>query len=176
MIQTNKDELLIGLIGDTHIPSRVAEIPKNIIDDFKERKIDYLIHLGDFDITSVYQNLQKTFGKDKIIAIQGNMDNRELKQTLPKTLDLELYEYKIFIAHGTGGPDDIIQNLNDMFDLTEYDIIIFGHVHRPYNEKWTDGKFYISPGTPTDKIFTRINSYGFLTISKGKIEPEIIYI
>ncbi|MBY8990599.1 MAG: metallophosphoesterase family protein, partial [Candidatus Lokiarchaeota archaeon] len=92
MIQTNKDELLIGLIGDTHIPSRVAEIPKNIIDDFKERKIDYLIHLGDFDITSVYQNLQKTFGKDKIIAIQGNMDNRKLKQTLPKTLDLELYE------------------------------------------------------------------------------------
>ena len=104
------------------------------------------------------------------------MDNRELKQTLPKTLDLELYGYKIFIAHGTGGPDDIIKNLNDMFDLSEYDFIIFGHVHRPYNEKWTDGKVYISPGTPTDKIFTRINSYGFLTISKGKIEPEIIYI
>lgn len=176
MIQTNKDELLIGLIGDTHIPSRVAEIPKNIIDDFKERKIDYLIHLGDFDITRVYQNLQKTFGNDKIIAIQGNMDNRELKQTLPKTLDLELYGYKIFIAHGTGGPDDIIQNLNDMFDLSNYDIIIFGHVHHPYNEKWTDGKYYISPGTPTDKIFTKINSYGFLRISHKRIEPEIIYL
>jgi len=176
MIQTNKDELLIGLIGDTHIPSRVAEIPKNIINDFKEREIDYLIHLGDFDITYAYQNLQKTFGKEKIIAIQGNMDNRELKQTLPKNLDLELYGYKIFITHGTGGPDDIIQNLNNMYDLSEYDIIIFGHVHRPYNKKWSDGKYYISPGTPTDKIFTKINSYGVLRLSKAKIEPEIIYI
>ncbi len=31
MIKTDKDELLIGLIGDTHIPSRAPEIPKNII-------------------------------------------------------------------------------------------------------------------------------------------------
>ena len=176
MIQTNKDELLIGLIGDTHIPSRVAEIPKSIIDDFKERKIDYIIHLGDFDVTKVYKNLQETFGKDKIIAIQVNMDNKELKQTLPKSIDMELYGYKIFITHGTGGPDDIIENLNDMFDLSDYDIIIFGHIHRPYNEKWSDGKFYISPGTPTDKIFTDVNSYGFLRISRVKIEPEIIYI
>lgn len=176
MITTNKKELLIGLIGDTHVPSRVPEIPKSIIDDFKERKIDYLIHLGDFDITKVHQNLQKTFGKDKLLAIQGNMDNKELKQSLPKSMDLEAYGYKIFITHGTGGPDDIMENLNDMFDLSNYDIIIFGHVHRPFNEKWKDGKYYISPGTPTDKIFTKINSYGYLRISKEKIEPEIIYL
>lgn len=176
MLTTNKDELLIGLIGDTHIPSRVPEIPKNIITDFKERKIDYLIHLGDFDIPDVYQNLQKIFGKDKIIAIQGNMDNKEIKQTLPKRMDITLYGYKVFITHGTGGPHDIIKNLNKLFDLTDYDIIIFGHVHHPYNEKWSDGKLYLSPGTPTDKIFTKINSYGYLKISKGKIEPEIIYL
>ena len=36
MIKTEKDELLIGLIGDTHIPSRGPEIPRNIIDHFKE--------------------------------------------------------------------------------------------------------------------------------------------
>jgi putative phosphoesterase len=176
LITTNKEELLIGLIGDTHIPSRVPEIPKYIINDFKTKKIDYLIHLGDFDIPEVYQNLRKTFGKDKIIAIQGNMDNKEIKRTLPKKISFELYGYRIFIIHGTGGPDDIIKNLNEMFDLSNYDIIIFGHVHRPYNEKESDGKFYISPGTPTDKIFTKINSYGFLKISKTKVEPEIIYL
>lgn len=175
-MKTNKEELLVGLIGDTHVPSRVAEIPKSIIDDFKERKIDYIIHLGDFDVTKVYKNLQKTFGKDKVICIQGNMDSSELKQILPKNMEIDLYGHKIFITHGTGGPDDIIENLNDMFDLSNFDIIIFGHVHRPFNEKWTDGKYYISPGTPTDKIFTNINSYAFLRISKENIEAKIIYM
>ncbi|KKM96974.1 hypothetical protein LCGC14_1172710, partial [marine sediment metagenome] len=37
---------LFGLISDTHIPSRAREIPNSILNDFKEKKIDYLIHLG----------------------------------------------------------------------------------------------------------------------------------
>lgn len=176
MIKTNKGELLIGLIGDTHIPSRVSEIPAHILNDFKEKKIDYLIHVGDFTDLKVYNNLLETFGKDKVIGILGNMDNHQLKKILPEKVELNLYRHKIFITHGTGGPNIIIKRLNKLFDLTDYDIIIFGHVHRPYNEKWRDGKLYISPGTPTDKVFTDINSYGFLRISKEKIEPEIVYL
>jgi len=169
-------ELLIGLIGDTHIPSRAPEIPKNIISDFQDKNIDYLIHLGDFTKLNVYTDLQETFGKDKVIGILGNMDNKKLKGILHETLDFDLFGHKIFITHGTGGPNIIIKRLNKMHDLTKYDIIIFGHVHRPYNERWRDGKLYICPGTPTDKVFTDINSYGFLRISKEKIEPEIIYL
>jgi len=176
MIKTDKDELLIGLIGDTHIPSRAPEIPKNIISDFKEKNIDYLIHLGDFTELKVFNDLQETFGKDKVIGILGNMDSGKIKGMLPENLDFDLFGHKIFITHGTGGPNIIIKRLNKMHDLTNYDIIIFGHVHRPYNERWRDGKLYICPGTPTDKVFTDINSYGFLRISKEKIEPEIIYL
>lgn len=176
MITTSKDELLIGLIGDTHVPSRVPEIPINIIDEFKRKNIDYLIHLGDFTDFKVYDNLLETFGEDKVIAVIGNMDNHQLRDVLPETVELSLFGHKIFITHGVGGPNIIIKRLNKLFDLTPYDIIIFGHVHRPYNEKWRDGKLYLCPGTPTDKIFTDINSYGFLKISKEKVVPEIIYL
>ncbi|MFX1346618.1 MAG: metallophosphoesterase family protein [Promethearchaeota archaeon] len=176
MIENNKDELLIGLIGDTHIPSRAPEIPANILNEFEERNVDYIIHLGDFTELKVYNDLQEKFGKEKVIGILGNMDNHELKQILPEKVELNLYGHKIFITHGTGGPNIIIKRLNKLFDLTDYDVIIFGHVHRPYNERWRDRKLYISPGTPTDKVFTDINSYGFLRISKEKIEPEIIYL
>ncbi len=176
MIKVDKDELLIGLIGDTHIPSRQSEIPPNIIEDFKKRNIDYLLHLGDFTSYKVYTNLQEIFGKDKMIAVIGNMDKHQLKEILPETIELEIYGHKIFITHGTGGPNIIIKRLNKRFDLSKYDIIIFGHVHRPYNETWRDGKLYICPGTPTDKHFTDINSYGYLRISKEKIEPEIVYL
>jgi putative phosphoesterase len=176
MIKTEKEELLIGLIGDTHIPSRAPEIPKNIISDFQDKNIDYLIHLGDFTNLNVLHNLQETFGKEKVIGILGNMDDSELKSILPENLDFDLFGHKIFITHGTGGPNIILKRLNKMHELSNYDIIIFGHVHRPYNERWRDGKLYICPGTPTDTVFTDINSYGFLRISKEKIEPEIIYL
>ncbi|MHA2288000.1 MAG: metallophosphoesterase family protein [Promethearchaeota archaeon] len=176
MITTDKEELLIGLTGDTHIPSEVSEILNNIIDDFKEKEIDYLIHLGDFTDVKIYNYLQETFGENKVIGIKGNMDNREIKDALPDKIDLNLFGHKILITHGSGGPKNIIQTLNNMFDLTDYDIIVFGHIHRPYNERWKDGKLYLSPGTPTDRRFTNINSYGFLKISKEKIEPEIVYL
>jgi len=176
MIKTEKDELLIGLIGDTHIPSRGPEIPKNIINDFKERNIDYLFHLGDYTKYKVYNDLLETFGKDKVIGIRGNMDDYKLIKILPEKIEFDLYSHKIFMTHGTGGPDMIIERLNKYFDLSKYDIIIFGHVHHPYNEKWRDGKLYISPGTPTDKKFTDINSYGFLKISKENVNFEIVFI
>jgi putative phosphoesterase len=176
MIQTNKEELLIGLIGDTHIPSRAPEIPKHIIDDFKEKKIDYLFHLGDFTKYKVYTGLLETFGNDRVIGVQGNMDDYKLVKNLPEKLELELFGHKIFMTHGMGGPNIIIKRLNRNYDISNFDIIIFGHVHRPYNEKWKDGKLYISPGTPTDTKFTDINSYGFLKISKEKVNFEIVYL
>lgn len=177
IIKTDKEEFkILGLIGDTHLPSQAIEIPKNIISDFKDKNIDYLIHLGDFTELNIFKNLQETFGKNKLIAIQGNMDSKQVKGILPKTAELEIFGHKIFITHGTGGPDDIIDRLSKVPDLNKYDVIIFGHVHRPFNEKWSDGKLYICPGTPTDKVFTDINSYGYLRISKEKVVPEIIYL
>jgi putative phosphoesterase len=158
MIKTNKDELLIGLISDTHIPSRGPQIPEVIIDDFKDNQIDYLFHLGDYENFKTYQNLIETFG------------------TLPETLEFELYGRKIFMTHGTGGPNIVIKRLNRNHNLDPYDIIIFGHVHRPYNEIWRDGKLYLNPGTPTDRKFTDINSYGYLRISKDKVDPKIVYL
>ena len=176
MIKTNKKELLIGLIGDTHLPSRGPDIPQHIIDDFQEKEIDYLVHMGDFTSYKVYKNLQDIFGKEKVIGIVGNMDDSKLRKELPELIELDLYGHKIFMTHGAGGPDNIIERLNRSLDLSKYDIIIFGHVHHPYNETWRDEKLYISPGTPTDKKFTDINSYGYLTISKEKVEPKIIYL
>lgn len=176
IIKTDKEELLIGLIGDTHIPSRAPEIPEFIIDDFKEKNIDYLFHLGDFTKPEIYRKLQETFGEDNVIGIIGNMDGHKLRNILPESKELNLFGHKIFMTHGMGGPDNIIKRLNERYDLSKYDIVIFGHAHRPFNEMRKDERLYISPGSPTDKVFTDINSYGYLTISKEKVEPKIIIL
>ncbi|MGV9172709.1 MAG: metallophosphoesterase family protein [Promethearchaeia archaeon] len=174
-IKTEKKELLIGLISDTHCPSR-GGVPKEIIKDFKEKNIDYLFHLGDYCDYETYQLFINEFGKDSFIGVIGNMDSDpKLKQELPETQELLVFGHKIFITHGMGGPNMIIRRLNKNFDLEGFDIVIFGHVHRPYNEK-KDGRLYLCPGTPTDKKFTDINSYGYLRIWKDKIKPKIIHL
>ena len=178
MIQTNKEEILIGLLSDTHVPQRTKSVPNVVIDDFKKRNVDYIFHMGDFTSFEVYKKLIDTFGKDKVIAVRGNMDfDSNLKKALPESLEFKIYNFKVLMLHGMGGPNIIIKRLIKKLDLlnSDYDIVIFGHTHRPVNEK-QDGILFFNPGTttPIDNKFTVISSYGYLRISKEKIEPEII--
>lgn len=171
----NKKEILIGVISDTHIPSRGPIIPESIIQDFLNKNIDYIFHLGDYTTLDAHKSLIKLFGKDKVISVSGNMDEQKITQILPKTREISIIGYKIFLTHGSGGPNGIIERLNREFNLINYDIIIFGHTHRPLNEK-RDGKLYLNPGTPTDKRFTNVNSYSYLKLSQNKIDVDIIYL
>jgi len=171
----DKDEFLIGVISDTHIPSRSPKIPEEIINDFLDRKVDYIFHLGDYTILDVYKELTNIFGKDKIFAVSGNMDEQKLSSQLPETRDLKILDYKIFLTHGSGGPKGIIERLNRDYNLSKYDIVIFGHTHKPLKEK-RNGKLYLNPGTPTDKRFTKINSYAYLKLSKSNVDFEIKYL
>jgi putative phosphoesterase len=178
MIQTEKKELLIGLISDTHVPSRTSNIPEIIIEDFKKKKVDYIFHLGDFTSYDVYQQLCDEFGEEKIIAILGNMDfDSRLKNKLPEQREFELFGHKILMIHGMGGPNMIIKRLMKKLNLSGYNLVIFGHTHRPVNEMH-DGIYFLNPGTstPIDNKFTVVSSYGFLKISAEKIEPKIIYL
>ena len=180
MIQTDKEEILIGLLSDTHVPERTNKVPDIVLNDFKKKNIDYVFHMGDFTSFEVYKKLIETFGSDKVVAIRGNMDfDFDLKQTLPEKLEFTIYNFKVLMLHGMGGPNIIIKRLIKKLDLhnSDYDIVIFGHTHRPVNEK-QDGILFFNPGTttPIDNKFTVISSYGYLTISKDKIDSEIVYI
>ena len=114
MIDTDKEELLIGLISDTHVPTRTDKIPEKILKDFQERRVDYVFHMGDFCSIEVYEQLLKIFGKQTVFAVIGNMDagSRELKKILPETLEFDLYGHKIFVTHGSGGLSMSIRRLN----------------------------------------------------------------
>ena len=174
IIKTNKDKLLIGVISDTHIPSEASTIPDAVINDFKEKNIDYLFHVGDFTSFETYESLFNIFGKDKIVAVLGNMDfDPELKKILSATMEVEALNHKIFMTHGGGSPHSIIKKIKNDFDLSAYDVVIFGHTHNPYKEE-IDGKLFLNPGSVNDKRFTTVNSYGYLKISKNSVEFEIV--
>jgi len=180
MIQTDKEELLIGLLSDTHVPQRTNNVPDVVIEDFKNRDVDYVFHMGDFTSFKVYKKLLEIFGSDKVVAVRGNMDfDSNLIQTLPEKLEFTIYDFKVLMLHGMGGPNIIIKRLIKKLDLlnSDYDIVIFGHTHRPVNVK-QDGILFFNPGTttPIDNKLTVISSYGYLKISKDEIKPEIVYL
>ena len=180
MIKTDKDEILIGLLSDTHIPHRTSQFPEVVINDFKKKKVDYIFHLGDFTTYNAYQRLIDEFGNDRVIAVRGNMDfDQEIKKNLPEKLEFEILGHKILMIHGMGGPNMIIKRLIKKLDLlnSDYDLVIFGHTHRPENVK-QHGILFFNPGTttPIDNKFTVVSSYGYLKISREKIEPQIIYL
>jgi len=176
IIETNKEKLLIGVISDAHVPSEASEIPDKVITDFKEKDIDYLFAVGDYTSLEAYNSLIKSFGKEKVIAVLGNMDFvPELRKILPETMRIEVLGHKIFMTHGGGSPHFITKRLKKQYDLSECDVIIFGHTHHPFKEE-IDGQLYINPGSVNDKRFTDINSYGFLHVSKETVEFEIIIL
>jgi len=128
----------------------------------------------------VYKNLIDTFGKDKVVAVCGNMDiDSDLKKILPRKLELKIYDHSVLMLHGMGGPNIIIKRLIKKLDLlnSSYNVVIFGHTHRPVNEI-SNGILFFNPGTttPIDNKFTVISSYGYLKITKDAIKPEIKYI
>ena len=138
MIKTDKKEILIGLMSDTHVPQRTKNFPDVVLNDFKKRDVDYVFHLGDFNSFNVYEKLIETFGKDKVVAVRGNMDfDSKLTQVLPEKLEFKIYNFKVLLFHGMGGPKMIIKRLIKKLDLlnSDYDIVIFGHTHHPVNEK-----------------------------------------
>ncbi len=180
MIKIDKEEILIGLLSDTHVPQSTDHIPDVVLDEFKKRNVDYVFHMGDFVSFGVYEKLIEEFGNDKVVAVRGNMDiDSNLKQTLPEKLEFNIYDYKVLMLHGMGGPNIIIKRLIKKLDLlnSDYDIVIFGHTHRPVNEK-SNGILFFNPGTttPIDNKFTVISSYGYLEITRDAIKPEIVYL
>lgn len=180
MIQTDKEEILIGLLSDTHIPQRTDNLPDVVLSDFKKRKVDYVFHMGDFTSIEVYKKLNETFGNEKVVAVRGNMDfDSNLTQTLPEKLEFTIYNFNVLMLHGMGGPNIIIKRLIKKLDLlnSDYDLVIFGHTHRPVNEI-SNGILFFNPGTttPIDNKFTVISSYGYLKISRDEIKPEIVYL
>jgi hypothetical protein len=158
----------IGIIADTHIPDRAKEIPKKILEDFKNT--DMIIHAGDLVDLGVLGKL-KAICKN-VIAVWGNMDPYEVREKLPEKEIIKVGKYKIGVMHGYGVPGNLINLLTSVFKNETLDIIIFGHSHYSVNEKKA-GILFFNPGSPTDKIFSPYNSYGIIEIN-DEIKAKII--
>ncbi len=155
----------IGVISDTHIPSKVKKLSKILLDELPG--FDLIIHAGDLVEEDVLEELE-TFAPVKAVA--GNVDSDRLKEKLPLSLEFTLEGYRFAVVHGHTFKGRIMEKVG--YHFSGADIIIFGHTHCPVN-KWIKGQLYFNPGSPTDRRFQPNHSFGIIELAE-EVRSKII--
>lgn len=156
----------ILVLSDTHIPRVANDLPKRVYDEMPG--VDMIIHAGDFVEDELYTKL-KTLKETK--AVYGNMDSMKLRNLLKDKEIIEVGKFRIGLMHGHGAPRDLLETVRGEFK--DVDAIVFGHSHVAINTV-KDGVLLFNPGSPTDNIFAKNNSYGILEIDDKKITGKIV--
>jgi hypothetical protein len=154
---------LVGVISDTHIPSRSKAIPRKALEALKN--VDIVIHAGDLVCLEVIDELRKIA---PVVAVHGNMDPPKVRSLLPKMTILSVEGLKIGVVHRFYDAEKLIKD-------HKLDVLVFGHSHRPFT-KVERGTFLINPGSPTFPLPPLLvkPSVAVLKIREGKIDHEII--
>ncbi|MHA1519841.1 MAG: metallophosphoesterase family protein [Promethearchaeota archaeon] len=169
----NSSHLRIGVLSDTHISKITPNSAfKTVIDAFIREKVDYVFHLGDFTSWNVYQELTETFGEENVHAVRGNMDalDPHISEVLPESKIFTLSGKSILLIHGWGGPLNMINRITQKFDLSQVDLVVFGHTHRHLITQ-KRGRWYFNPGKCQNG-----GSYGIIELDSAEITPRIIQL
>jgi putative phosphoesterase len=161
----------VGLVSDTHIPSRAKTIPPTVFDVFKETML--IVHAGDLIQLSVINDLERLA---PVVAVSGNMDEHAVREKLPKTNSAEVGGWRIGVTHSIGVFHDL-KRLRDFAEQNGFRVVVFGHTHRPFIQHEGD-VWFINPGSPTNPIppFVTKPTVGLLRISGDRAEAEIVQI
>jgi putative phosphoesterase len=158
----------IGVLSDTHIPTRKKVLPETVIEAF--RSVDHIIHAGDISCFEVLDTLNELA---PVTAVAGNIDPEELQTALGMKRIITLNGYRIGIAHGHGKSGKTVDRAVRCFEKDEVDCIVFGHSHNPFCE-YRDHILLFNPGSPTDKRRNEFFSFGILELGNG-IKAKHIY-
>lgn len=161
----------IGVVSDTHMSRMAKALPQTLLEHF--RGIDLILHLGDWVVLDVYEQLAALA---PVEGIAGNNDGREIVSRFGEKKILDLAGRRIGLVHGhkpyTGRGTD--ENARRAFHGEQLDAILFGHSHQPYIRN-DGGVLLFNPGSPTDKRRERRYSIGLLEIGDSGIEARHVF-
>ena len=122
----------IAIVSDTH--DNMANFNK-AIDFLNKEKIGIILHCGDVCNRETIDEVVKNF-KGEIHFVRGNGDFDVLN--LPEVMELSFGAKRIAFVHYPNKAKDLAESKN-------YDIVFYGHTHKPWEEKIGDCRF-INPG------------------------------
>jgi len=157
----------IGVLSDIHLKKDNGLLQSIIDNELKD--VDMFFLCGDLVSMQIYD----LFLSKEVVAVSGNMDNREVRAHLPIKRVVELHGHKFGLIHGWGAPTNIEQRIKGEFHGV--DCIVYGHSHAPSNNK-SGSTMFFNPGSPTDKRSAEHYSVGILTVTDSGITGEIVII
>ncbi len=161
----------IGVIADTHIPTRGRSLPPEIFKLFEG--VQLILHAGDLVDEKVIDQLKALA---PVEAVAGNMDPVQMQNRLGRLKLIRVGEARIGMLHGDLGERKINFNqVKELFLPEEPQAIVFGHLHEPVNKEH-NGILYFNPGSLIDPRRSPRPSYGRLHIDGTGISGEIIYL
>lgn len=132
----------LGLIADTHWPSRIPALPYEALEN-AFRSVDAILHAGDIEAKEVLDHLS---GIAPIQAVQGEDD----VIALPDKRVLQFGDVRVGLIHGHrhplvesyfrlqrrlgkrgAGGRELLDSLIRRFENDDVDVIVFGHLHVP---------------------------------------------
>jgi putative phosphoesterase len=136
----------IAVISDTHMPrGATRRLPDECI--ARLEAADLIVHAGDFMRAGILEQLQ-TY--NRIVAVHGNIDDAELRETLPERATVTTPEgAQLGVVHDAGPSKGRLERLRRMFP--EASAVVFGHSHIPLHERAPDGFQIFNPGSPTER-------------------------
>lgn len=165
--------MLLAIISDTH--DNIPNIEK-FLAWAKENKIEHIIHCGDIAAPAMIKEL---FGPAGIQfdCIFGNVADRDLLPVVcekflnakchGETGELELDQIKIAFAHQP-------ETAKELAATNRYQMVFYGHTHKPWMETLPNGCQLINPGT-LGGVFQKATFAVYDTQAK-KLELKILEV
>jgi putative phosphoesterase len=160
---------MIAIIADTHMPKGKRRLPAQCVEQIGAAEA--VIHAGDFSAVSVLEELAALC--PVVLGVYGNVDEPELRQRLPESLEIEVGGRSVAVIHDSGPKKDRLPRLHARFP--DADAVVFGHSHLPLHEQ--EGGFQIfNPGSPTERRRAPRPSMGLLHPDPAGLRFEHLWL
>lgn len=159
--------LTIGVIADTHMPTRARELPVPVVMGLRD--VDLILHAGDITTRDALERIRRL--GPPVLAVRGNQDAPDLAMSLPVQRVVTVETWRIGMVHGDGSAGTTEQRARRAF--TDVQCVIFGHSHQPVNEIVNDVLMF-NPGSPTDRRRESTFSFGYLRITEAGIAGDLV--
>lgn len=158
----------ILIFGDTHIPERAKEIPREFVEYLEG--FDIVVITGDLTSERVLR-----FGErlaETVIAVRGNMDHL----ALPQSGKFRVEDFRFGVVHGHQVyPRGNREQLEEIATEMGVDVLISGHTHLP--DIYYGNKILLNPGSMTGVwgggAFSTIPSFIILEVKGGRIQGKL---